>query len=226
MSKKDLNNTISDKVIVKSRTYGDHLRAKRGSKTEAKLNDSLQQSCLDLQMANKAAQLIKAQLDPFRTNFKGGLIWNKLVKNFKKQHSLKQPFSVIGLSDTEIWELYPLSRFGAYYHVYTEINNGYIKLNLSSSRHPNFKRSFIDSYQISILVIFPDFHKMEAHTEVGVSDLIYNSSSPATVLFEIPIPPNYNQYLIILKLESTENGKLNDNVTVKGMKIISAGELK
>lgn len=226
MAKKKLNTNDSDKVMVRSRTYGDHLRAKRGSKSEAKLNDFLQQSCLDLKAANKAAQLIKAHLDPFRTNFKGGLIWNQLVKNFKKQLSLKQPFSVSNLKDIEIWELYPLSRFGAYFHVYADLNHDSIKLTIQANHHPNFKRSFIDSYRMSVLAIFPEFNKMNAATEGCISDIIYTDSGPSPLLFELPIPPNFKQHIIILKVEGTEKGKLNDNVTVKGMKIIAAGELK
>ena len=56
---------------------------KRGSKTKANLNSSVQKSTGDLETANKATGLIKSCMDAFRYNFIGDLIWHKLVKKFK-----------------------------------------------------------------------------------------------------------------------------------------------
>lgn len=215
----------TEKVWVESRTYKGHWRAKRGSKTAAKLNTALQKSTEDLKIANKAAQLIKASLDPFRRNFMGGQLWQVLVKKFRQQIQKGEEFHTRDLKNLEIWVRYPLSRFGASFIPEVEMNTSSLRVTLKRYHHPDFKRTFTDSYRISMLAIFPDFIKMGAHDEGCIADVVYMQNAVENMVFNFPIPEDAIHYLIILKVEGTTKGVISDNVTIKAMQIIDAGRL-
>lgn len=223
---KDKQTPISkDSVYVNSRTYGEHWRAKRGSKTPASLNSSLQKSALDLQEANKVALLIKSRLDPFRYNFMGGLIWQKLVKEFKRQAKEEKAFHTENFDGMDIWNLYPLSRFRAYISCQCQTGPLGLAVTIHLNRHPDFKRSFVDSYRISMLAIFPDFEKMEAHDEGCISDPVFLKEALAPLLFHFPVPQEAKHYLLVLKIEGAEKGKPNNNYTIKAMQFIRGGKI-
>ncbi len=214
-----------DSVYVNSRTYGGHWRAKRGSKTKANLNSSLQKSTKDLEIANKAAGLIKSYLDAFRYNFMGGLIWQKLVKEFKQQAKEGKAFHTERFSRMDVWDLYPLNRFGTYFNYYCQTDATQLTVTLSPNRHPNFNRKYTDSYRLSMLAIFPDFEWMEAHDEGCISDILFLKNTVEPVTFTFPVPEGAKHYLLVLKVEGAEQGKLSDNHTIKSMQLIGGGRI-
>ncbi|HTN22275.1 MAG TPA: hypothetical protein VL125_17485 [Pelobium sp.] len=218
-------NTPPDKnsVYVNSRTYGGHWRAKRGSKTPASLNSNLQKSTADLEVANKAARLIKSYLDPFRYNFMGGLIWQKLVKEFKRQAKEEKAFHTENFNRMDTWDLYPMDRFRTYINCHCQADSLQLTVTLNLNRHPDFKRKFVDSYRISMLAIFPDFEKMEAWDEGCISDIFFLKDAVAPVSFHFPVPEGAKHYLLVLKIEGAEKGKLGDNYTIKSMQLIGGG---
>lgn len=226
MSKEKKAPLDKDSVFVNSRTYGGHWRAKRGSKTTASLNSSLQKSAEDLENANKAARLIKSYLDPFRYNFMGGLIWQKLVKEFKQQAKEGKAFHTEGFKQMDVWDLYRMDRFRIYINYYCQVNLTQLEVTLSPNRHPDFKRKFVDSYRMSMLVLFPDFEKMEAWDEGCISAIVFLKNAVAPIKFHFSIPKGAEHYLLVLKLEGAEKGKLSDNHTIKSMQIIGGGRIE
>ncbi len=87
-------NSVSGKVTVNSKTYGVHTRAPRGSKSEAKLNDKMEETRLRTLSTNAPASLINKALEPFRKNFKGGLFYQFLQSRFSAQAKRGLKFSV------------------------------------------------------------------------------------------------------------------------------------
>jgi len=223
MANKKEPNHQTEKVWVESRTYGGHWRAKRGSKTPAKVNDAMLKSSQDLQTANKAAKLIKMHIDPFRHNFMGGQLWQQLVKKFKQQINAGQGFNTQNLKELEVWAFYPQSRFGAVFTPEIKVSDSALSVKLKRLHHPNFKRSFTDSYRLSMLAIFPNLEKMEAENEISPSKVFFMKDKVEDVSFEFAVPIQAAHYLLVLKVEGTENGEPNDNATIKSMRIIDAG---
>jgi hypothetical protein len=81
-SKKKMRKNPTGKVVVNSKAYGEHERAPRGSKSKAVLNPAMRAHGRRLRKSNIPAKLIVDALQPFRENFKGGMLWQKLVKHF------------------------------------------------------------------------------------------------------------------------------------------------
>lgn len=85
------------KIKVNSKTYGTHFRAPRGSVTEAKLNETMQEVNKLTLSTNAPAKLIHDALKPFRENFKGGLFYQRLQKHFNVQARKGQIFDITDL---------------------------------------------------------------------------------------------------------------------------------
>jgi len=83
--KKKPHKNAAEKIIVKSKAYGEHERAPRGSKSKAVLNKAMKAHGKRLRESTAPAKLIMDALQPFRENFKGGMIWQRLVKHFAAQ---------------------------------------------------------------------------------------------------------------------------------------------
>jgi hypothetical protein len=81
-------------IVVNSKTYGEHKRAPRGSKSRAVLNTAMKAHDRRLRQSNIPAKLIMDALLPFRENFKGGILWQNLVIHFAAQAKKGEPDSV------------------------------------------------------------------------------------------------------------------------------------
>ncbi|MFC5283977.1 hypothetical protein [Pedobacter alpinus] len=226
MAKRKKTILSDDAVQVNSRTYGTHWRAKRGSKSPTNLNSSLQKSTEDLAAANKAARLIKSCLDPFRYNFMGGLIWQKLVKEFKQQAKTASAFHTSSFLRMDVWDLYQLNRFRTYFNFDCDvIDLSELRIQIKPNQHPDFKRKFTDSYRLSMLAIFPDFEHLQVQDEGCIADPIFMKGAVQTIAFNFAVPEGAKHYLLVLKVEGTENGKISGNHTIKGMQILCGGSI-
>ncbi len=109
-AKKRSGKKPTDKIVVKSKAYGEHTRAPRGSKSRAVLNPAMRAHGRRLRKSNMPAKLIMDALQPFRENFKGGMIWQRLVKHFAAQAKKGDAFSVAGIGDWDLNAQYATSR--------------------------------------------------------------------------------------------------------------------
>jgi hypothetical protein len=79
--------TFGDLTFVQSTHYGNHVRARRGSKSPAPINDALRASTEIMKNANIYAKVVKDAVDPYRA-VKDGTLWQRLVKFFRDALSL------------------------------------------------------------------------------------------------------------------------------------------
>lgn len=219
--------TIARVITVHSKTYREHSRGARGSKTPATLNESLQDSCNEMVRGNKPARLIKDAIDPYREDFKGGQLWQRLVGIFKKQAKEGRPFSAIKLKGLEINEKYPLSPFflGAF-SVLDRTRAGLLEFEIDIPCYPKFKVMYPDGFRIGLVAIFLNFEADEAETSVAFSYIISRDTTREKLLFSFAIPPFAEQYIACMKLEGTRAGEVLSEPTTKGMRIVAAGDLK
>jgi hypothetical protein len=101
-AKKKSRKSPAEKIIVKSKAYGVHERAPRGSKSRAVLNKAMKAHGKRLRESTTPAKLITDALQPFRENFNGGNIWQRMVKHFAAQAKKGEAYSVTGI---ENWDL-------------------------------------------------------------------------------------------------------------------------
>ncbi|MEJ1241970.1 hypothetical protein WBG78_27740 [Chryseolinea sp. T2] len=72
---------------VNSKTWGEHLRAARGTYKKAELNDAFKKSAAETPIANILAKTIKDLFLPHMNDFKDGRMWSRMLSIFKLQLS-------------------------------------------------------------------------------------------------------------------------------------------
>ncbi|MXV53206.1 hypothetical protein GS399_19750 [Pedobacter sp. HMF7647] len=66
MARKKAERTATGDIIVESRSYGTHTRKPRGTFKPVEINAAFKASAVNLAKANKAAALLKREIDQFR----------------------------------------------------------------------------------------------------------------------------------------------------------------
>src|SRR5688500_14469423 len=84
--------TVEGFTFVKSPTYGDHVRAARGTRKKAKLNAACQAQSKKLVKSNVPAKIIKDAINPYRRDFYHGPLWQKLVSLTNDQYGKHATF--------------------------------------------------------------------------------------------------------------------------------------
>jgi hypothetical protein len=227
--RKKSRNPPGTKIVVNSKAYGRHERAARGSKSKAELNESMKNHSRRLIGSNLPARLIQNALLPYRTNFKGGLFWQRLVKHFAAQAKNNQDYSALGMSNWDLNKAYPTSRIMAPSMKVTanpleSVLNIYINYNFSS-RFLERKKD-IYAFQITIILLFPDFVKNEISVvptllpEKKLDDL-------APYSFIVHIPEGAESYITCFKAEALfHRGPISTQGNVdKVMCLLEAGLL-
>jgi len=192
------------KIIVNSKAYGRHERAARGSQSKIKLSEALKKHSQRMIGSNKPAKLIQEALMPFRANFKGGLFWQRLVKHFAAQAKENRDYSVLGMSNWDLNKAYPTSRIMSptmTVKVSAPESVLHISINYYFSKRFLERKKDIYAFQITIILLFPDFVKDEIVVlptvlpEKRLNDL-------ATYSFIVHIPDGAESYITCLKAEA------------------------
>lgn len=217
--------TLDEMTQVNSRTYPEHLRRRRGSKKKAELNDAFKASGLDLQAANIVAKLIFDAIEPHRQNFKGGLMWQRLVSVFKAQYKERRAFNFLALTGFEIWKEHPLERFLAGQLSYKVSFTQILQVRLLLLEHPDFKRKYVDAYRLSLIAFFPSAEQPICETAAVQSSITSLQEPVKDFYFEFPLPEYATEFLLCLKAEGCEKGYVVNSFTVKGMRFIGGGRI-
>jgi hypothetical protein len=212
-AKKKQTKQVTEKVLVKSKTYGEHHRAQRGSNSRAVLNSAMKAHGRRLRKSNMPAKLILDALKPFRDNFKGGLIWQKLVKHFAAQAKQGESYSVAGIKDWDLNKQYLTSRILTN-QVEIKTDDHFTSLevtvNYEFSKRFLERKKDITAFRISLIFLFPDFKNNEIITiPVVLPDKLLTDSSPYIFIQQIPL--RANSWLVCFKAEPCKNGKLYQN---------------
>ena len=226
-SKKKTRRNLADKVVVKSKAYGTHERAPRGSKSKAVLNLAMKAHGRRLRKSNIPAKLIFDALQPFRENFKGGMIWQRLVKHFAAQAKKGDLYSVTGIEDWDLNGQYLTSRLMTVNVKITpedDFSNLEIEVNYSFSKRFLERKSDITAFRVTLIFLFPDFRNNKIKTIPFVlPDKLLSDS--ALYSFIVEPPRHANSYLCCFKAEASRNGELyqNSGNANKAMCLIASG---
>ncbi|MXV53361.1 hypothetical protein GS399_20575, partial [Pedobacter sp. HMF7647] len=216
MARKKAARTATGDIIVDSRSYGTHTRKPRGTYKAVEINDAFKASAANLVKANNAAALLKREIDQFRHDFGGGLLWQRMLSVFRGYSKNNQAPNLQGFRRFEIHKDYPLSRLITANHKNTFIENGFIKVTLELST-PRFKRKFVDGYRIGLIAFFADFEEKKTASTAEWTPVIPLNSPIAGVEFTLPVPEGFKEYLLCLKLKAADGQTICDNVSITGM---------
>jgi hypothetical protein len=217
----------TDKIIVNSTAYGVHQRAARGSKSRAVVNPAMKAHGRRLRKSNIPAKLIMDALQPFRENFKGGMLWQRLVKHFAAQAKQGDVYNVAGIRYWDLNEQYLTSRL-----MTTQVqicpkdkfSNLEVSVNYTLSNRFMQRKKDITAFRITMIFLFPDFRNNEI---ISIPNVLPDKllSDSALYVFIVQVPPRANSYLVCFKAEACANGMLHQNSSNvdKAMCLIAAG---
>lgn len=184
-----LQGTIAGLTFVRSRAYGDHVRAKRGTYKKAEVNDALKQESKTLISANIPAKIFKDAIDPYRRTVTGGTLWRRLVSMFLKQLKNTGAIDFGKIGRFEIHADHPFDRF-LFIQPTIKVakEKPLLHVHIEYDHHPRFKVKGINGYRFTVIGMFPDLKKRTAKTiavesnTIGLSGII----KPLDVQLEIP----------------------------------------
>jgi hypothetical protein len=223
-----LQGTIGETTFVRSSTYGDHVRAKRGTYKTATINDALKRESNILLNANIPAKLIKDAIDPYRSDvMKGGSLWPRLVSLFRKQFKETGTFDFSKLDRFEIHADHPFARL---LHVEPKITvdqkKSILHVDINYVNHPNFRKvKDVDGYQLTVIVIFPNLKKNNAETDASTSKIFPLSDKVVPFQTKLTIPEKARTFVVCVGIESCVRGKVNHFRATSGLTVISTGQI-
>lgn len=211
-----------DRTIVNSRTYREHTRARRGTKSKVELNQTLKAHTLLLKGANTPARLVKNEIDRYRAGFPSGQLWQFLVGMFKMQLKMKLPLSVDQLALKDISKEYPLIRL-LKQGLNKTITSGpdTVKIDIAKL-NPEFRRKSLDRYLAEVAVIYFDFNRMESTSDSSVSKIV-PLNYPGLLTFELNPGKRGDRYLILLRVVGCAGAEVQNDNSATGMQIIETG---
>jgi hypothetical protein len=211
-----------DRTIVYSRAYGEHTRARRGSKSKVEVNATLKKHNSLLTGANLPARLVKNEIDTYRDGFPSGQLWQFLVGMFKTQLKMKLPLNVDELMFKDIAKDYPLSRL-LKRGLSKSITIGPSTIQVTVGKlNPQFRRKTIDGYQLEVAAMYFDFNSMESTSDSTVSPIVPLNHA-AAVSFELNKGKHGDRFLISLKIVGCCAGAAQSDNAAMAMQIISTG---
>jgi hypothetical protein len=223
-----LQGTLHGVTYVKSKRYGDHARAKRGTHVKAEMNDICQEESAQLIQTNLPGQLIHGPLEQYRQNFKGGQCWQRLLSVLKAHYKNKGVYDYKVLENFEVYKEYPFQQFmDLRAEVSVTGKPSGLKVVLNYSDHPIFEKAkYIDGYCLTVIAIYPDLAKGKTSAAAVSSPVISLKSKIKKQSFTISFPRRAPVFVICVKLEGTEGGKTTPGYVTKGMRIVKVGALR
>lgn len=213
-------------VLVRSRAYGDHVRAKRGTYKKAKLNAALKKGTVLIGEANAAAKLFKDTIEPYRKDLIEKSLWPNLLSMFRRQQTETGMVDFGQLKPFEFHSRYTLDRLLPVQAATSyDDNTRTLRAVISYQGLPDFRNSRIDGYRLSAIVLFPDLKKKTAKTVVEESAVLPLQGKQSPFDVSVSVPGRARCFMLCLRIDGYIGGKLHDTIATKGMRVISAGAI-
>ncbi|MGC1242892.1 MAG: hypothetical protein WA874_14985, partial [Chryseosolibacter sp.] len=75
----------------------------------------------------------------------------------------------------------------------------------------------VDGFRVGVIALFPDLKKESAKTEAVYSNIIPLTKNLAPLQMDFSIPKWAKTFLVCVRLDGCEHGKLSDTAPAKGM---------
>lgn len=222
-----LRGTYDGMTFVKSSAYGNHVRAARGTRKKAVLNEACQAQSEKLVKSNLPAQIIRDAINPYRQDFYYGLLWQKLVSHTNDVLEKDKPFDFSRLKPFEAHKKYRLTRLAEVTtSTKSDLELSKLQVTVSLDTTPVFDNALsIDGFRLGVIVLFPDLEKQSAKTDAVYSDIISLKEKVVPFPAEFTIPAGAKSFLVFVRIDGAWEGELNANLAAKGMRMVEAGRV-
>ncbi len=218
-----LQGSILDVTVVHSKRYKRHVRARRGTYTPVTLNDKMKQSSTQLLSSNKPAKLI---FDAVCNEHKDGGLWTDLLSVFRKQLKEDKGFSFKGLLKLECSRQYSLDKvLHNQFSVEVDTKRKKMQVAVHLQAHPIWeKKDYLDGYQLSVTVVFPDLKKDSFKKETVRAAIVSYEDAIPVFRFEVPMPATTAPWVLFLGAAGAQKGEVNNVPTTKAMAVVKVSE--
>ena len=224
-SKISLSDVPPGMTLVKSHTYGDHIRAKRGTYKKAKLNAALKEGAARIGEANAAAKLFKDAIDRHRRGLINRSLWPDLVSMFRRQQTKLGKIDFTQLKSFEFHKRYTLHKLISAEVVTTYDDKNRLFRAVVSYGGFVFNKSIIDGYKLTAIVMFPDIRKKTAKTVSEESAILPMKEEHLPFEVSVAVPPGAKCFVFCLRIDGCSKGKVYHTIATKGMAVISTGAI-
>lgn len=212
-------------ITVKSDTYGEHQRAKRGTYTEVTLNDTMKMSSKELGISNQDASLIRKELLPYFYNEKPRKFWPRLLSLTRACYTGRESIDPTKLINFEVYEEYKISRLAAPLFKVNAAED-LITVELKWSAAPDFKRKFPDGYIYGALCVFIDRMNSRSESTIKYSKIFPLHEQNGYCLLDFENKLEYDYALIFLILHPTQKNKTYTGAASSAFRCIWADKLQ
>ena len=222
-----LRGTHDGITFVKSPTYGDHVRAARGTHKKAKVNAAFKAQSKTLVKANVPAQILRNAINLYRKDFHYGQLWQDLVSLTKDVLEKNGKFDFADLKPFEIHPEHPLTEI-VILETATKVNAAKSKLEvtLSSRTPPTFEDSLpLEGYRLSVIMIYPNLKKRSAKTDAVESSVIALTEKIGPLTIELSVPKGSTHFLVCVRVDGWEQGTVCSALSAKGMRVVAVGRI-
>jgi hypothetical protein len=223
----NLQGTIGGLTFVKSRAYGDHVRAKRGTYKKAELNQAMKEGSAKLKVANVHAKIFKDAIDPHRVNIVDGTFWQRLLSLFRRQLNTGGAIDFSQMVGFEIHSRHTSKRF-IQVNPTIKFNRKkfLLEVDLHYSQPPTFKKSkYVDGYRLTIIGVFPDMKKKRSKTESMSSSIVRLTAEDTSFRADLGVPSGAKKFIVCVKIEGCGKGIVFNTRTTSGLWVVGGGEL-
>ena len=209
-------------VLVHSKRYGEHERNPRGTFKPAVLNETMEQSKSRLLQVNQTASLI---FNSICHEHKDGTLWSRLLSAFRHQLNEKNKNDVLCLLNLECHSGHTLSKMlRSYWFVDPVIIiKRQMTITMELSRAPIYRAKYIQAFQVSFHVIYPDFSHNRLKKEAAYSNVFSKDDFPEELRFNIPVPSHATAYAVFLKITECVNNEPQNWPHTTGMRCVATG---
>lgn len=206
-------------VTVKSRAYGEHMRAARGSKTPVALNKVMQEQVKKTAVINKAAKRVHDLLKQCRQPFKEKMLWQVMLGRMRKAETPDLLPLLTTLTGMELNSQYPLSRFAYPTLSPAEWNGTDCVLTLYGSQ-PHIKNGDTQyGYEMFLLTLGKNAE--EDSVASMESEWMAADEKAADLQFAFAVSPKADYYVVCLHFMTGKKGKETGTLASRGMAILS-----
>lgn len=219
----NFSGSFAGMTFVRSKRYGNHVRAKRGSKTYAGINDAFVSSQKLLMEANRYAKLIKDSLECYRGIQRDGTLWSRLVKFFRK--GLEQS-SVVDLHTLRSFRISTMRLSSAMPFTTTQFSrDGVLQVSVAHGM-PTFSRiPKASHYLLDVIAIFVKAdHSFLAGEHTSVTCALDRMQHSIMHDCSLPIPAGAYMAIVVLKCQAIQEKFLVANQYGMGMEIVGVVE--
>ena len=224
MTKKPSKKTTPETVEVKSRAYGYHTRAARGSIKPVTLNDVLLKNSKRVAIINPLAREVHSMLKVSAGFFKESMFWQKMLSCMYAVNTITPIALLSSLIGTELNSRYPLIRFGNMHSIETILKGKYMTVYLSNNTGLYFQKAY-DAYRYDMILMFFTNKGVGVAQDMKTSEWFKMNEATGKIEFEFNIPKASAYYLVCLRLHMGKNEKVIDNLASQGMCIMKTGIL-